>query len=162
MVVGVTGVMGWGKSTVGRALARVLQGEFVEGDDHHSEASRARLRAGEPLSDADRAPWLATLERIIRASLERGETTVVACSALRARYRERLAVDPRVRFVLLEGPREVLEERLARRRGHFASAALLESQLRTLEPPAGGAVLRLDIRQPPGAIVAAILQHLGR
>ena len=130
------GVAGSGKTTIGRALAAALGWPFVDADDYHSPPNIEKMRRGTPLTDADRAPWLAALRgRIVRA-LERREPLVLACSALKEQYRSALAGGLRqVRFVHLTAPEAVLRERLAARRDHFARANLLDSQLATLEPP---------------------------
>jgi carbohydrate kinase (thermoresistant glucokinase family) len=136
MIVVVMGVSGAGKTTVGELLARRLGLPFVEGDDLHPPANVAKMAAGNPLTDAERAPWLRALAARIRAAAAAGLGLVVACSALRRSYREMLrAAAPGVRFVFLQGSRELLQRRLAARRGHFMAADLLDSQLATLEPP---------------------------
>ncbi len=163
MVVLVMGVAGSGKTTVGRALAAALGGAFYDGDDFHPPANVAKMATGTPLDDADRAPWLAALRARLEASLRAGETAVVACSALKACYRETLlgGLPPeQARLVWLRGPRELLAERMRARRGHFMPPALLDSQLATLEEPAGAIVA--DIAPPPDEIVAGVLAALGR
>ncbi len=133
------GVAGSGKTTVGRALAARLGLDFVDADDLHPAANKARMRAGTPLTDAERWPWLDAVHSVLRAAAAAGTGAVVACSALRAAYRDRLAHElPELRFVHLTADRDVLAARLAARRGHFFGPALLDSQLETLEPlPAG-------------------------
>jgi gluconokinase len=128
------GVSGSGKTTVGRLIAGEIGAKFIDGDDLHPEANIAKMAAGKPLDDADREPWLeAIAEEFARAG---EESLVVACSALKKSYRETIRqADPSVRFVFLEGPREVLAARLAARSsGHFMPPSLLQSQLETLEP----------------------------
>jgi gluconokinase len=156
VIVVVMGVSGAGKTTVGHALAVALGWPFVEADELHPPANIAKMSRGEPLDDADRAPWLEAVAARMR-TLEDG---VVACSALRARYREVLAVRPDVRFVMLEVPPAVLAERLAQRRGHYMPASLLPSQLATLEPPADA--IAVDATQPVDEVVARIRTALGR
>lgn len=129
------GVSGAGKTVVGQALARALGCAFLEGDAYHPPANVAKMRRGEPLTDADREPWLHALAAALAEQEARGERSVLACSALRRRYRDRLAAAVPCRFVLLDVPPDELAERLARRTGHFMPAALLDSQLATLEPP---------------------------
>lgn len=127
----VAGVTGSGKSTIGRLLADRLRLPFLDADDLHSAANRAKLHAGEPLDDADRAPWLDRVGAAIAAA----GTNVVACSALKLAYRDRLReYAPDLVIVQLDVPVEELERRLAARRGHFAAPSLLPSQLATLEP----------------------------
>lgn len=131
----VMGVSGSGKTTMGQALAQGLGWAFVDADDLHPAANRSKMAGGQPLSDADRAPWLDQVAACI-AGAGAGTGVVVACSALKRAYRERLRVaDPALAFVYLNPPAAVLAERLARRRGHFMPPALLDSQLATLEPP---------------------------
>ena|SRR5215831_2445993 len=132
------GVAASGKSTVGQALAHALGWRFYEGDDFHSPANKAKMHSGVPLTDEDRRPWLAALGAKIGETVARGERAVFACSALKAWYREALvpAGTPAgsVRFVHLDVPRDALAARLAERQ-HFFPASLLDSQLKTLEPP---------------------------
>jgi carbohydrate kinase (thermoresistant glucokinase family) len=145
----VMGVAGCGKSTVGRALASRFGVPFLEGDDLHSEANKAKIHRGEPLDDADRAPWLAAVNEHLRQA---PGGLVVACSALTNAYRDRLreGVDD-LQFAYLDVPREVLAQRLAHRHGHFAGPAILESQLALLEPPAGE--ITVDGTEPVDQIV---------
>lgn len=136
MVIVVMGPSGSGKSTVGRALAERLGWAFVDADDHHSAASIAKISAGAPLTDRDRASWLETLRGIVARAVERRESAVLACSALSDHHRTRISGGLRgVRFVYLKTPPDVLRERLRTRRGHFAKETLLDSQLATLEEP---------------------------
>jgi carbohydrate kinase (thermoresistant glucokinase family) len=131
------GVTGSGKTTIGEALARRLGWSCQEGDALHPPENVAKMRAGQPLDDADRAPWLAAVAARIDEWRRRDEAGVITCSALRRRYREVVVGDrPEVRLVYLTAPRAVLAARLAERRGHFMPASLLDSQLATLEPPA--------------------------
>ena len=130
----VMGVSGSGKTTVGALLAQELGATFIDGDDLHSEANVARMAAGDALDDADRRPWLEKIGReVAQAS---GRSLVVACSALKKSYRDIIrAAAPAVRFVFLEGSRELLAERLGTRSsGHFMPPSLLASQLEILEP----------------------------
>ena len=146
------GVAGSGKSTIGARLAETLGLPFVDGDDLHTEAARAQMAAGVPLDDAGRGPWLDRLHEILAAHAHDG--VVLACSALRDAYRRRLAGDlPDVVFLALVAPRNVLEQRLEVRRGHFAGPALLPSQLDTLE--LGDDVIELDATQSIAAVTAA-------
>jgi carbohydrate kinase (thermoresistant glucokinase family) len=134
-VVVVMGVAGAGKSTVARRLADELGWDFADGDDFHAAASVAKMAAGEPLTDAERGPWLADIAAWIDAEIAAGRSGVVACSALRRTYRDALR-RPEVLFAYLCVPRAVLERRLTGRTGHFMPATLLKSQLAALEPPA--------------------------
>ena len=131
----VMGTSGSGKSTFGAALAEALAAHFLDADDLHPPANRLKMEAGIPLDDADREPWLDAVAAWIAKRQAIGEASVVACSALRRRYRDRLrAGAPGVRFVYLEVPAEELARRM-RTRHHFMPPALLDSQLATLEPP---------------------------
>ena len=130
------GVSGSGKTTVGEALARRLGWPFQEGDDFHPPENIARMKAGRPLTDADRAPWLARVETWISGQLASGDSGVITCSALRRSYRSALVAGrDGVVLVYLKGTRERMAERLQARRGHFMPPALLASQLATLEEP---------------------------
>ena len=154
------GVSGAGKTTIGRRLARAFACPFLDADDLHVPASVAKMQRGEALSDADREPWLDAIRARIAGALARSESLVVACSALKHRYRERLAGgDARVVFVHLEAPPEVLMARLASRKGHFAGPSLLDSQLATLEDPSGDALV-VDATPTPEVIVADIMGRL--
>jgi gluconokinase len=134
------GVSGSGKTTIGQALARRLDFEFIEGDEFHSRANRQKMHAGEPLNDADRTPWLEALRSRISALLARKGNAVLTCSALRQSSRDMLAL-PGVRFIHLDVSQPVARARLALRRGHFFNPALLESQFATLESPRNAIVV---------------------
>jgi carbohydrate kinase (thermoresistant glucokinase family) len=156
----VMGVSGCGKSTVGQGLAERLGLPFVEGDTLHPPENVARMAAGIALTDEDRWPWL---DRIARALAEAGDAgqagqtggVVVACSALKRAYRDRLRqAAPDLQLVHLRGSREVLAARLASRRGHYMPASLLDSQLRTLQPPEPDErAIELDVDAPPRLLV---------
>lgn len=135
MVIVVFGVTGTGKTRVGSALAEALGWTFIDADDFHEEANLGKLRRGIALNDEDRWPWLTRLRGIIQESLTQRRSAVLACSALKRAYRRYLRVGPEVVFVYLRTETDVLEERLKRRRGHFANPLLLQSQLETLEEP---------------------------
>lgn len=131
----VMGVSGSGKSTLGRMLAEATGRPFAEGDDLHPPANVAKLSRGEPLTDEDRAPWLDRVAAWMRDQEAAGVDSVVACSALKRAYRDRLReVGPGVQFCLVTASRELLESRLAGRKGHFMPPFLLDSQLATFEP----------------------------
>lgn len=155
----VMGVSGSGKSTLAAQLATALGWAFLDGDDLHSPANVAKMSAGVPLEDADRWPWLDAIAAWIAGQLQRGRSGVVACSALRRVYRDRLReAGPGVCFVYLEVPREELAGRLRRRR-HFMPPALLDSQLATLEVPARDEpALRI---QASGTVEQTLAQVLG-
>ncbi len=152
----VMGVSGTGKSTIGRGLAETLGLPFVEGDDLHPQANIAKMAAGIPLTDADRAPWL---DRIA-AELDR--QVVVTCSALKRSYRDRLRVAaPDLVLVYLHGAPELLAARMAQRDGHFMPSSLLESQLATLEEPAADEdTIPVDVQLRPDEIVELVVHRL--
>jgi len=160
VVIILMGVAGAGKTTLGKRLAQALGWRFVEGDELHPPANVAKMAAGTPLTDEDRAPWLERLREVILDTLARGEDAVVACSALKQRYRRLLTVDPaRVRWVYLWAPREVIASRLAQRTGHFMPPSLLDSQFAALEAP--GEALQVDVTPGPDEVVATIRERLG-
>jgi carbohydrate kinase (thermoresistant glucokinase family) len=160
----VMGVSGCGKSEVGKRLAAALGVRFLEGDAWHSAANVAKMRAGVPLDDADRADWLRALQGEIALARTRGEGLVLACSALKRRYRDLLrAADPALRFAHLSGPRELIAERMQARSGHYMPASLLDSQLRDLEPlQADEEGMLLDLRKPLAVLTDDILRQEGR
>jgi gluconokinase len=157
----VMGVSGSGKTTVARRLAQSLGYAFLDGDDLHSAASVAKMSAGVPLEDADRAPWLDAIAAWMRRELAAGHSGVVACSALKRVYRERLRqVGPAVRFVYLDVERDELARRM-RAREHFMPPALLGSQLATLEAPdPDEPALRVDANGAVEDVVAQVLRGL--
>ena len=155
-VIVVMGVSGSGKSTVGRRLADRLGWAFLDADDFHPPANVQKMASGQPLEDGDRWPWLDILRQQIDRPVEEG--AVLACSALRRVYRERLGLDrDDVALVYLHGSRELLTSRLTARAGHFMPAALLDSQLETLEAP-GAEAVRLDIAEKPEVLVERVLE----
>jgi len=149
------GVTGAGKTTVGRLLASDLGYEFMDADDYHPPANVAKMRAGQPLTDDDRWPWLERLNEVLRGRA----AAVVACSALKESYRTVLMRGLRdARLVYLRGTRALIAARLAERRGHYMNPALLDSQFATLEEPRRAIVV--DVDQAPEAIVASIRARL--
>lgn len=156
LVLVVMGVAGSGKTTVGTLLAGQLGWAFHDADEFHSPANVAKMAAGTPLDDADRAPWLAAIRRAIETTLDRGESAVFTCSALKESYRREIAPGAQVKFVYLEGSFEVLRERLEHRTGHFMRAEMLASQFAALEVPPDA--LRVDVRLSPAEIVGTIRQ----
>lgn len=159
-VIVVMGVSGSGKTTVGARLAEVLGVEYAEGDDFHPPANIAKMSAGTPLDDADRAPWLDALAAWAAARSGRG--AVVTCSALKRAYRDRLrGCAPGVFFLHLDAPRAELERRVAGRRGHFMPPSLLDSQLATLERlDADERGSTVDATRPPEDVVRAAVAAL--
>jgi gluconokinase len=156
-VVVLMGVAGSGKSTVGALVATRLGWPFQEGDLLHPPANVAKMAAGTPLTDADRAPWLAQ----VREWIAQHHNGVITCSALKHTYRDALR-DDNVLFGYLTAPREVLRDRLRTRSGHFMPPALLDSQLADLEPPSPDErAIGVDIAQPPAVQAAVIVEKLG-
>jgi gluconokinase len=154
------GVSGSGKSTVGLALSQRLGWRFIDGDDLHPPANVAKMRRGQPLNDDDRWPWLDAVREVIVESLSGPWPTVVACSALKQRYRHRLMHGlAGVELVYLQGSFEAIYQRLQARQEHFMPPALLSSQFEALEPPQDA--FAVDATQPVGAIVAAICRRFG-
>ena len=161
LVVVIMGVAGSGKTTVGGALAAAVGWRFVDADDLHAPESVAKMTRGEPLTDADRGPWLDRLRAIVESVLAQPAGgpagLVLACSALKASYRARLAgadADGRVRFVYLAGTAELFRSRLTGRKGHFMKPAMLDSQISTLEVPTDA--VTVDAGLPVAAIVAEV------
>lgn len=161
MILILMGVSGSGKSTVAQALASMTGWQFAEGDAYHSEISRTKMSAGVALSDEDRIPWLVRLHDVLRGWHASGQSGILTCSALKQCYRDALCEGlpaQSFRFVLLEGTREVFEERLGKREGHFMHPALLASQLATLELPQDA--LRVSVQQSPAQIAERILDGI--
>jgi gluconokinase len=158
MVIVVMGVSGSGKSTVGAKLALQLGWSFADADDYHAAASVEKMRNGIPLTDADRAPWLNTLRSSIIGWIEAGESVVLACSALKQAYRDRLRGGEDVRFVYLKVRRDVLAQRLMDRHDHYMKESMLDSQLKALEEPIDAIVV--DANGMPENIVHAIRENL--
>lgn len=150
------GVSGSGKTTVGQLLAQQLHCGFHDADSFHSEANKAKMHAGVPLTDDDRWPWLDAMRAAIDTARAEGRTHVFTCSALRQTYRDRLTPsDGGVTFVFMKGDAATIGGRLSVRADHFFNPALLQSQFETLEEPADALVL--DIRRSPEALVGDIL-----
>jgi gluconokinase len=151
------GVVGAGKTTVGGLLAQKLGWQFADADDFHPSANVEKIRKGIALDDSGRAPWLSALrDAILRWNAER-QNVVLACSALKSKYRDVLRVDG-VQFVYLEGDYALIEERLLARRGHFASDSILKSQFEDLEKPDDAITVEID--KGPDAIVSEIITKL--
>ena len=146
----VMGVSGSGKSTVGQPLAARLGWDFQEGDDLHPKANIEKMRHGHPLTNADRAPWLAAVRGWIDREAAAGRSGVIACSALKRAYRDRLSGGrPEVRFVYLKGDEATIRERVEHRHGHFMHADMVASQFEALEPPTPDEhPIVVDIREP--------------
>lgn len=159
MITIVMGVSGSGKSTVGGDLASHLGIPFVDGDSLHPQANKDKMAHGVPLDDADRQPWLAAIVAVMDEHRARRQSLVIACSALKRRYRDFLRGEHRdVRFVYLHGTRDVLAERLRERGSHFFDPALLDSQLATLEEPSRTEAAWVEITDPPARIVEKVIR----
>ncbi|MBA3446868.1 MAG: gluconokinase [Pseudaminobacter sp.] len=151
----VMGVSGSGKTLIGAALATAIGGRFVEGDDYHPKANIDRMAGGLPLRDEDRWDWLDAIAAEIADAARSGDTLVIACSALKRVYRDRLtSADPRIRFIYLEIGRDAAAARVAARGGHFMPSSLVDSQFAALEPPSPDeGALRLDATGDPKRLV---------
>ena len=159
MIVVLIGVSGCGKTAVGEALARDLGWRYLDADDYHPPANVEKMRSGQPLTDADRWPWLDRLNELMRAQDARGEHAVVACSALKQAYRDRLARGiENLRWVHLKGSFELIMSRLQQRKHRYMPASLLQSQFETLEEPRDA--LTIDIADPPQVLAARICAAL--
>jgi gluconokinase len=155
------GVSGCGKSTIAAALATANRWQYVDADDYHSEANKAKMADPDSggLNDADRLPWLQTLHQEILLWLDTNQHTVLACSALKRSYRDLLSANhPDVQFVYLNGSYELIYERLIKRQNHFATEKLLKSQFKTLEMPLPTETIQVEIDQDIAMIVDAINQ----
>ena len=154
----IMGVSGCGKSSVGEGLSARLGVPYRDGDDLHPPANVEKMRAGVPLTDDDRWPWLDGVARVLATEA----SVIVGCSALRRAYRDRIragASGP-VTFVHLAGSRDVIASRMAEREGHYMPLSLLDSQFATLEAPGPDEALTVDIDQPLDALIGDILPHL--
>lgn len=152
------GVSGAGKTTVGQLLANEFHWIFADADDYHSAANVEKMRTGIALTDADREPWLQALHGLIAGWIAAQKNAVLACSALKQSYRERLHASLEVFFVYLKVAPEVLHERLRSRRGHFMTEKMLASQLQTLEEPDDAITISAD--GSPSEIVSQIKSKL--
>ena len=161
MIVVLMGVSGSGKTTIGTLLAERMGTLFADADDYHPAANKAKMASGQPLNDDDRQPWLETLNKMMRGWFESGKGGVLACSALKEKYRATLASGmpgSAVHFVLLDGSKEMIAERLAKRKHEFMNAKLLESQFATLETPKDAVCVVND--KAPEVVVDEILQQV--
>ena len=158
MLILVMGVTGSGKTTVGKLLAQRLKYIFLDADDFHSAANRDKMHRGVPLSDADRAPWLAAIHNELVRLDSTGQNAVLACSALKQEYRNTLAAGLNLTIVFLRGTVDQLQRNLASRTDHFAGESLVPSQLATLQEPTG--VIIEDIAATPEEIVEDICARL--
>jgi carbohydrate kinase (thermoresistant glucokinase family) len=153
------GVSGCGKTTIGKQTARALNLPYYEGDDFHPESNIEKMSHGIPLTDGDRDAWLEKLAQLIQSKLDRGESGVLSCSALKEQYRERLNVNPqKVFFIYLKGSYDLILKRLSARLDHYMPPALLRSQFETLKEPED--IFTIDINQTPEAILEQVLQYI--
>ena len=152
----IMGVAGCGKTSVGEALSNRLNIPYHDGDDLHSTANVAKMRAGTPLTDDDRWPWLDA----VAACLRDDAPVIVGCSALKHAYRDRIRSGGAVQFVHLSGSRDLIAARMAQRTGHYMPLALLDSQFAALEPPSPDEAITVDIDQPLAAIIDQIMAAL--
>ena len=158
MVIVVMGPTGSGKTTIGTLLATRLAWEFIDADQFHSAANKAKMHQGIPLTDADRLPWLQAIHEQIAHWLAEKRNVVLACSALKQSYRDLLWSGPEVRFAYLKGSYDLIHERLLARKGHFADEHILAGQFADLEEPADA--VTVDISGSPGEIVDEICARM--
>jgi gluconokinase len=158
MILLIMGVTGSGKSTVGRMLAERLGWVYLDADDFHSPSNKERMHRGIPLTETDRIPWLDAMHTALQAHTEQGQSVVLACSALRQEYRDRLMAGLDVKLIYLRGSRELIATRLAKRMNHFAGVPILDDQFAVLEEPHDAIVL--DISETPEQIVEEILRKI--
>ncbi|TPW31167.1 gluconokinase [Martelella alba] len=157
------GVSGCGKSSTAALLADRIGARFIEGDALHPRANIEKMRQGFPLDDNDRWPWLDRIGAVLGEAVASGTPVIISCSALKKAYRDRLrkATGGPLAFVYLEGPEEILADRMSRREGHFMPLSLLKSQIATLEVPSGEAgVVTVSIAGTPEEICTAALEKL--
>lgn len=155
------GVSGCGKSAVGEAVARQWDADFQDADNWHTAEAVAKMAAGHPLTDEDRAPWLERLREKVIAGTPPTARTVLACSALRRRYRDALRKGQEgVLFVYLSGTKDLIASRMSRRKDHYMPTALLDSQFAALEEPGPDEAVTVSIDQPLDGVVAGVMQCL--
>ena len=162
MIIILMGVSGSGKTTVGKRLAGRLDWPFYDGDDFHPQANIDKMARGEPLTDADRWPWLDAIHAHMVDLIEQGQSAVIAASALKRVYRERLrgALFDAIQFVYLKGSYDLIHRRMTDRPDHFFDADLLRSQFNALQEPASDAALIVPVDQPVDAVTDAIIEQL--
>lgn len=159
MLILVMGVAGSGKTTIGKELAKLISFDYLEADEFHSEANKKKMHDGIPLTDEDRQPWLEGMREAIRPALIGDAKLVLACSALKQKYRDFLLSDgPQYRIVYLYGDRDLLYQRLTSRKSHFMNPNLIDSQLETLEEPK--TAIRIHVGQTPTEILNGAISYL--
>jgi gluconokinase len=163
VVVIVFGVSGAGKTTVGKLLARDLGWSFYDADDFHPKSNIDKMKRGIALNDQDREPWLAQLRGLVEQRIGHGQNAVLACSALKRKYRDRLRVNDQVKFVFLRGEESQIEHQIQQRRGHFMNPQLLQSQFADLEEPSNDEdVIIVQLGSTPAEEVSEIKEQLSR
>jgi gluconokinase len=153
------GPAGSGKTTIGELLAAQLGWQFADGDNFHSPANIEKISHGIPLTDSDRLPWLDSIREAISQWLSQHKNVVLACSALKRSYRDRLLISPDVRLVYLKGSYDLLRQRLHARKGHYATEQILASQFTDLEEPPDALII--DVSPSPQEIAAEIRTKIG-
>ncbi|MCB8924304.1 MAG: gluconokinase [Ardenticatenaceae bacterium] len=157
----VMGVSGCGKTTIGQALAEKLKAPFYDGDDFHPPANVEKMASGTPLNDDDRAPWLARLHDLLVDHVLQGETAVLACSALKKKYRTQLRGGyDSIQFIYLDGSFDLIWQRMSQRKDHYMKAEMLQSQFDTLERPSAIDAFTISIDQPVAHILDQILRNI--
>ncbi len=157
MIIVLMGVAGSGKTTLGKQLSLALHCPFYDGDDFHSPEARLKMSRGEALTDEDRQPWLEDLNRNMKKWNIQSPRTILACSALKQKYRDFLSRDVEITWVYLRGDKVLIRKRLEERHGHYATAPLLDSQFESLQEPDNAIVL--DISNSPERLVETLIPH---
>lgn len=161
MILVLIGPMGCGKTTIGRTLSLQSGWRFEDGDDYHPQANKDKMQSGVPLNDDDREPWLKILHDLLMTAYNNGESLILACSALKEKYRRLLGIDQKTIYsVYLKGTKELLIQRIEGRQHEYMNKSLIDSQLNTLEEPQTGIVVSID--GTPEEIAAKILQQLNQ